>query len=229
MKTLGIIPARSGSKGIKDKNIMPFGGQPLISWTIKQARNALLNTFGNKTVVSTDSKAYKEKIDSWFPKEDLVPFIRPKTIAKDDTPTAKVIIDALDRYPEYETFILLEPTAPLRTTANITEPLALIRDGVCKAVVSVCDSHRCHPAHSFRMNRNILQMNDDLPHLRRQALEPFWHLTGTIYAADVEYYRKHLTFETPKTYGYKVAEWQDQEVDNLDDIKKILPFLERVK
>ena len=226
MLTLGIIPARSGSKGIKDKNIIPVGGQPLISWTIKQAMNAQLD----RVIVSTDSKEYKEKIDSWFPGMDLVPFIRPAKLAKDDTPTSKVILNILDMCPEYDMFVLLEPTAPLRLTRNITEPLVMVRDGKAKAVVSVCASHRCHPAVSFELGmRDHKFLIRDTPSPRRQALRPYYHQTGTVYVADADWYREHKTFITSETVGYVVESWQDKEVDEESDIPAIVPFLERVK
>lgn len=218
MKTLTIIPARSGSKGLPGKNLMNFCGQPLISWSIKQAKNAGMDKNDNRIVVSTDSKEYKEKIDSWFPNEDLVPYIRPKNLARDDTPSNKFILDAIERFPGFDTVLLLEPTSPLRTTSDITQPLAIIREGKAKAVVSVSASHRMHPLLSFRMNRNLLQPNTDMPHLRRQAMTPFYHLTGTIYATDIKYYQEHKTFITDKTYGYIVKEYQDYEIDTQEDL-----------
>ncbi len=194
---------------------MNFCGQPLISWTIKQAKNAQLNKNDNRIIVSTDSKEYKTKIDSWF-KEDLVPYIRPKRLARDDTKSSEVILDCIDRFPGYDTVLLLEPTAPLRTTSDITQSLSLI--GRAKAVVSVCESHRMHPMLSFSMNRGFLRPPKDEEHLRRQQLNPMYHLTGTIYASDIEYYKEHKTFITDGTYGHIVKPYQDFEIDTGYDL-----------
>lgn len=226
MRVLVIIPARSGSKGIPHKNVMDVGGRPLISWSIIQAKNAQVD----KIIVSTDSEEYKRKIDSWFPGMDLVPFIRPEKLARATTPTADVILDVLERYKEYGIFVLLEPTAPLRFTRDIQIPVSYLKDEKAKAVVSVCDNHRCHPAHCYMLDRRkFIQPNADLPHLRRQDLTPMYHLTGTVYAAFSDWYKVHKTFITRETLGYKVENWQDKEIDEPDDIISILPFLSRVK
>jgi CMP-N-acetylneuraminic acid synthetase len=219
MKTIAIIPARAGSKGISDKNIRSVGGRILIDWSIRCAKHALLDI-----LVSTDSAKYVDIVNAMYPKEKLCPFVRPKKLAKDDTPTTGVILHALDWLEEnckgkYDTFILLEPTAPLRKTEDITKSIAMMRDNQSiKAVVSVCDSHRMHPAVSFRVNRGYLQPNTDMPHLQRQSLEPFYHLTGTIYMANIEFYRQHKTFITPETRVHIVEERQDLELDVPSDI-----------
>lgn len=226
MKTIAIIPARGGSKGIPNKNVMPIAGRPLLAWSILQAKNALVD----KIIVSTDSDEYIGMVDSWFPGENLAPFIRPKSLARDSSPTSGVIIDVLDRFPKYDTFVLLEPTAPLRTTANITEPLAYIRDDRCKAVVAVCASHRCHPGISFELGtKDKRLLISDTPSPPRQQLRPVYHLTGTVYAADCEWYREHKTFISSQTMGYPVEAWQDKEIDEPDDIPAILPFMDRIK
>jgi len=228
MKTIAIIPARSGSKGIPDKNIKSVGGRLLIDWSIRQAKNAKLDV-----LVTTDSQKYIDTVNAMYPKENLCPFQRPKNLAKDDTPTNKVILHALDWLEEngkdYDSFILLEPTAPLRKTEDITKPMAIMRDNTSiKAIVSVCNSHRMHPALSFRMVRGYIQPNMDTPHLRRQSLEPFYHLTGTIYLADIDFYREHKTFITPATKGYVVEPWQDFELDEEMDVDIINLFIKRV-
>ena len=218
-KVIAIIPARGGSKGITDKNIKSVGGRVLIDWSIRQARNAQLDL-----IVSTDSSKYIDIVNAMYPKEGYCPFLRPKNLGKDETPTTNVILHALDwldenRPGQYNTFILLEPTAPLRKTEDITRSIAMMRDDASiKAVVSVCDNHRMHPAISFRVNRGYLQPNTDMPHLRRQSLEPFFHLTGTLYLANIDFYREHKTFITPETKTFVVEERQDLEVDIPSDL-----------
>ena len=91
MKVLGIIPARSGSKGILNKNIVNFNNKPLIYWTIKEALNSKIS----KLIVSTDSQKYK-KISLSYGAE--VPFIRPKEISKDTSKTIDLVIHAINFY-----------------------------------------------------------------------------------------------------------------------------------
>ena len=85
-----IIPARSGSKGIQDKNIVNLGGHPLLAWTIATAKKSNLI---NRTVVSTDSKEY-QKIAREYGAE--APFLRPSNISQDNSTDLEFIKHILE-------------------------------------------------------------------------------------------------------------------------------------
>ena len=117
-KILCIIPARSGSKGIPDKNIMDFKGKPLLSWSIQQAQQCKYNM---KIIVSTDSEKYAE-ISKQYGAE--VPFIRPDKISGDtstDFECIKHCVDWLEEKENYEPDIILHlrPTQPCRKVEDI--------------------------------------------------------------------------------------------------------------
>lgn len=117
-KILCIIPARSGSKGIPDKNIMDFKGKPLLSWSIQQAQQCKYNM---KIIVSTDSEKYAE-ISKQYGAE--APFIRPDKISGDtstDFECIKHCIDWLKEKENYEPDIILHlrPTQPCRKVEDI--------------------------------------------------------------------------------------------------------------
>ena len=79
MKILCLIPARSGSKGLPDKNIKMMINKPLMAWSIEQAKNTEYYNQGKiKIVVSTDSEKYREIALEWGAE---VPFIRPNEIS----------------------------------------------------------------------------------------------------------------------------------------------------
>lgn len=112
-KIIAIIPARKGSKSIKDKNIIPFKGKPLLYYSIEAALKSKLI---DKVVVSTDSKKYK-KIAIKYGAE--VPFLRPKKYSSDKsldidfmTHAAKFFTQKFDQKSFF--FVLLRPTTPLR-------------------------------------------------------------------------------------------------------------------
>ena len=112
-KILAIIPCRSGSKGVKNKNIRKIFGKPLIYYSIFFA---LQCKFIDRVIVSTDSKKYK-KISENFGAE--VPFLRPKNISKDDSldiDLFKHTINWLKKNENYEPNLIvhLRPTSPLR-------------------------------------------------------------------------------------------------------------------
>lgn len=113
MESLIIIPARGGSKRLPNKNIKLLNGKPLIYYSIDHARNF----FGDdKICVSTDSKEIKNIVE----KIGLdVPFLRPRQLAKDTTPTQDVILHCLEWYKNNRSYVperivLLQPTSPLR-------------------------------------------------------------------------------------------------------------------
>lgn len=117
-KILCIIPARSGSKGIPDKNIMDFKGKPLLSWSIQQAQQCKYNM---KIIVSTDSEKYAE-ISKQYGAE--APFIRPDKISGDtstDFECIKHCVDWLKEKENYEPDIILHlrPTQPCRKVEDI--------------------------------------------------------------------------------------------------------------
>ncbi|MDD4750086.1 MAG: acylneuraminate cytidylyltransferase family protein, partial [Methanosarcinaceae archaeon] len=104
---LALIPARGGSKGLLRKNIIPLAGKPLIAWTIEQALEC---DYIDKLVVSTDDSEIA-KISKDFGAE--VPFLRPKELARDDSPTIETIKHAIEwfekRNEHFDLFVLLEP------------------------------------------------------------------------------------------------------------------------
>lgn len=119
-KILCIIPARSGSKGIVDKNIMDFKGKPLLSWSIEQAQQSKYSK-NMKIIVSTDSEKYAE-ISKRYGAQ--VPFIRPTNISGDmstDFECIKHCVDWLKENENYEPDIILHlrPTQPCRKIEHV--------------------------------------------------------------------------------------------------------------
>ena len=230
MKVLCVIPMRSGSKGIRDKNVISFREKALYEWTVDQALNSTLSQPKNRIVISTDSPDYRERINLRYPDKDLVPFLRPEKLARDKTESSKVIIHALDQCPGYDTVMLLEPTAPIRCAGDIDAALDLYVEKRAKAVISVCESHRCHPAISFELGMKDLRcIMPDTPSPRRQELRPYYHPTGTLYIANADWYRKHETFMTADTLGYKVQPWQDFEIDSEWDLRIVGSLMDLTK
>lgn len=122
-----IIPARSGSKGIKDKNLVLLGGHPLIAYSIAAAK---ITPGIDRVIVSTDSSEYS-KIAVKYGAE--VPFLRPKGLSLDNSTDYDFMSHALDWFdkntnysPDY--WIHLRPTTPLRDTITITEAMSLMKN-----------------------------------------------------------------------------------------------------
>jgi CMP-N,N'-diacetyllegionaminic acid synthase len=120
VKILCLIPARSGSKGIKDKNIKDFHGFPLIGWTITYAKKSK-HMSNMRIIVSTDSKKYAIIANAYGAE---TPFQRPDEISQDfstDYEFIKHAVDWLQTNEKYEPdfIIQLRPTQPHRTTKDI--------------------------------------------------------------------------------------------------------------
>ena len=134
MKTLYVIPARGGSKGIPGKNIKPLAGKPLIEYSIDVAR-ALAND--EDICVTTDDNAIIETVERTGLK---VPFVRPAELSTDQSGTYEVLLHALDFYESkgvhYDTMVLLQPTSPFRTVDDVKACLELYSDDI-DMVVSV--------------------------------------------------------------------------------------------
>jgi CMP-N-acetylneuraminic acid synthetase len=118
MKVLAIIPARSGSKSIKDKNIQSFFGKPLLVHSIE---HALESELIDKVILSTDSTEYAE-IGRQAGAE--VPFIRPESISQDFSTDLEVFIHALEFLAEHQSYrpdfiVHLRPTSPVRNVKDI--------------------------------------------------------------------------------------------------------------
>ena len=119
---VALIPARSGSKGVTNKNIMLFNGIPLIAYSIAAAKKSKLI---DRVIVSTDSQAYAE-IALKYGAE--VPFIRPQSISNDNSTDLQFFSHAIDWLKNNELFVPkfiahLRPTTPIRDPQIIDKAL----------------------------------------------------------------------------------------------------------
>jgi CMP-N,N'-diacetyllegionaminic acid synthase len=221
LKVLAIIPAREGSKGVKDKNVQPLNNKPLIYWTIKEAQRSAVD----RVIVSTDSERYRSILEQYG--TELFPFIRPEKYAKDKTPSSDVVLHALDYFKKqdevYDIVLLLEPTSPLRTAEQINEALEKLRNHPrARAIVSVVEQPSYNPILAFEIGRDTLLVpygTTEYPgHPQRQALRPAYFMSGDIYASYVDTYREKKTFDHDLTIAYIVPAWQAQEIDYPHDL-----------
>lgn len=134
MEVLAIIPARGGSKGLPNKNILPLLGHPLIAYSIKAALDATLVT---RTIVSTDSE-HIASVAAEYGAE--IPFLRPAEFAQDLSTDLEVFVHALEWLQQQEGYlpdyvVQLRPTSPVR-------PVGLIDTCVQKLAQTDFDSLR---------------------------------------------------------------------------------------
>lgn len=215
-KILGIIPARSGSKGVKNKNIKPANGKPLIAWTIQ---SALKSKYIDYLITSTDDEKIA-KIASRFGCD--IPFIRPKELAKDATLSADVILHALDNVKSYDYFILLQPTSPLRTSKDIDSSIEFCFEKRSKSCISVSEVN-LKPDWIFSLDsKSILQplISGDIP-LRRQSLTDYYQVNGAIFISESKWFKDKKTFYSDSTIGYVMPASRSLDIDTQEDFKKL--------
>lgn len=182
--TLFVIPARGGSKGIPDKNIRPFLGVPLICRAIDQAR-----AFADDADIclTTDS----ERIATVARDHGLeVPFMRPAHLATDGSGTYEVLLHALQFYADagrhYDRLVLLQPTSPLRTPADIARAMELWRPDI-DMVVTVCEAATNPYYNAYETDAQGCLHISKGPgtYTRRQDAPPVWEYNGAVYVISV--------------------------------------------
>ena len=134
MKIIGIIPARAGSKSIKNKNITNINGKPLIYYTIKAIKKSKIKNF----IVSSDSKKILN-ISKKFGVKNL--FLRPKKFSSDSTRSIelyKFLKKELEKFFDFDAIMVLQPTSPLRRFQDINNSIKLFEKNKCDSVISVC-------------------------------------------------------------------------------------------
>ena len=212
MNTLGLIPARAGSKGLYKKNIKDFCGKPLIHWTIKAA---IESSSINRVIVSTESEEIK-KISLNSGAE--VPFLRPSHLAKDDSLSIDVTLDLINNLKDIDEVILLQPTSPLRTTADIDASYKFRKEKKGDSLVSYCKSNK-HPSSYFKINKEgfLEPYISFSPNKRRQEYEETFLVNGAIYIASTKFLKENRSFISSETIGFKMPLERSIDIDDLSD------------
>ncbi len=209
---LAIIPARSGSKEIVDKNIKLMKGNPLLSYTINASMKS--NLF-DEIIVSTDSMKYAEIAKEYGAS---VPFLRPKDLASDEAATSDVIVHVLDGMRDlgknFDYFMLLQPTSPLRNEKHILESARILFEEKADTVISICKVE--HPS-----NLNVkLDKEGQLEapflnkkQIRRQEVAKEYRINGAIYLTNTEFFLKNKSFYGGRTYPLLMDMFHSVDID----------------
>lgn len=220
MRINGLITARGGSKGLPGKNIAQAGGRPLIEWSIKAAYESCID----RCFVSTDSEEIAEVCRRAGAE---VPFLRPVSLAADDTSHIDVLLHALDwmeaadLFPDY--LVLLQPTSPLRLAVDIDSAIDIARSNDADSVISVFDA----PVHPYWIKsldesgriKDFMKWPSDSGYLRRQTMPPAYAMNGAIYVLKAQNLRERRTYFTDRTFGYVMPRERSLDIDTAWDLK----------
>lgn len=219
MKNIAIIPARSGSKGLKNKNIADLKGKPLMYYTIKAALES--NCF-DEVMVSTDSEQYADIAKKCGAK---VPFLRSEKLSDDYAGSwdvvREVILNYKRREKEFNYVSLLQPTTPLRKSDDIKEAFNILCKNEANSLTSVTDVE--HPVQwCFKLtNNNWLDEMAKSPYnyMRRQELEKYYHENGAIYIVDAKkILDKYYNFYEDKCIAYVMPRERSIDIDTKLDL-----------
>jgi N-acylneuraminate cytidylyltransferase len=224
-EVLALIPARGGSKSIPRKNIRPFGGHPLIAYSIAAGRAATTVT---RVIVSTDDEQIAE-ISRQYGAE--TPFLRPAEYSQDHTPDLPVFQHALRWLAEHEDYqpqivVQLRPTSPLRRVAHIDQAVyRLLENPQADAVRTVCVPFQ-NPFKMWRIAPDgfmvpLMQTGHPEPYnLPRQELPDVYWQTGYVDAAwaDTILEKNSMTGERILPLVIDPSEWID--IDSPDDWRR---------
>ena len=209
MKVFALIPARGGSKGVVRKNVRLLGERPLIAHTIAAAQKSQTVT---RFLTSTDD----DEIAAVAQAYGSLVLRRPPELAADDTPMIPVILHALDYWeesPDY--FVLLQPTTPQRTAADIDAAVQLLHETGADSVVSVYQVEDHHPTRMYVLENGRLHPYATEPTSRlRQALTAVYHRNGAIYACRPQLLRDHNTLIGPDTRPYLMPRARSLNIDD---------------
>ncbi|HEX8031830.1 MAG TPA: acylneuraminate cytidylyltransferase family protein [Vicinamibacterales bacterium] len=217
------MTARGGSKGIPGKNLKLLAGRPLLAYTVDAANGAGLD----RVIISTEDAAIADAARALGCE---VPFERPADLARDETPHLPVIQHAARWMREHagyqpDAVMILQPTSPLRTAADIAGAIELLERSNADSVLSVSEA----PAHAHPMRMLRLDDRGEATLFvtgepvrkrinRRQDLPPAWLMNGAIYAV-----RTGVLFEAePSLYGNRVVAYpmpaaRSISIDDLED------------
>lgn len=212
---LAVIPARAGSKGLPGKNLLPLGGKPMIAWSIQAA---LASRYLDRVVVSSEDEEILSVARQWGAD---TPFVRPVELAGDGTPGIDVVLHVCLALPDYDFVVLLQPTSPLRSTADIDQAIAWCRERGAPVCVSVTKPEK---------SPYWMYFLDEVGHMApvvdasqrpalRQALPEAYALNGAVYVARIDWLRQTRSFLATETVAYVMPRERSVDIDTALDFK----------
>lgn len=219
LSVLAVIPARGGSKGLPGKNIRLAAGRPLLDYTVAAAR---ASRHVDRVVLSSDDEEIMRVARECGCE---VPFRRPGELATDEAASIDVVLHALDQLPPHDLVVLLQPTSPLRSAADIDGACRTLQQHGAPACVSVTAAEQS-PYWMFRMNERA-ELAPLLPAAeravgqsnRRQDLPPVFVLNGAVYVARCEWLKRERSFVAAGTVGYPMPAERSLDIDTPADFE----------
>lgn len=224
---VALIPARLGSKSVKNKNFKKICGKPLIDYTIEVSLKSKL--LKNNVFISTNNKKIKSVTDKY-----KIGFVhRPNKLCADNT----LMLDVIKHFKNYLNqfqknfthLVLLQPTCPTRTYKQIDQAIKLVKNKN-DTVVSVSKVGDVHPARMYKMkNKELIPLNKNLNSANRQDLPEFFHRNGYIYIFPLKNILNKNSLYSKKIIPYIMSSNNIINIDTLNDWHYAEYLLSRTK
>ncbi len=219
MRNIAIIPARSGSKGLKNKNIKLLNGKPLIAYSIEAAYKCKMF---DTVMLSTDSEEYAE-IGRKCGAD--VPFLRSKEMSSDTAGSWDTVKEVLYNYEKqgkkFDTVALLQPTSPLRTPQDIMRGYELMDQKNADSITAVCEMDHS-PLWSNTLAEDLSMKNfekDEYKNLGRQQLPTYYRINGALYLRKIQYGENSICLLEKKEYALIMERAKSIDIDTELDFK----------
>ena len=228
MKILAFVPARGGSKSIKNKNMVLLNRKPLIFYTLNILKKLKKNT---TPFISTDNKKIKKYCEKMGFKNN---YVRPKNLSKDKSNIVDAIKHALNWFENkkifFDTVLLLQPTTPLRDLNELKSAINFFKKKKLKSLVSVTKMKE-HPYECMKFFKNkwsYLVKNPSMGKGRQSYKKNFYFIDGAFYFVDVKFLIKNKKFVHPNhTKIFVQKNTYPIDIDNKDDLLVSGSFLKK--
>ena len=214
-----VIPARAGSKRIKNKNIICFKGKPLIAWTIEAAIES--NCF-DKIIVSTDSEEIAETAKSFGAD---VPFLRSKKNSTDLSSATDATLEVIYTLEEqqnlhYSVVAQLMPNCPLRDAKSIQDHFSKFFSQSRQSQISVFKYGWNNPwwAHTLGADNSMIPIFEGKTDERSQDLPDLFCPTGAIWLSLVSTLKSETSFYSSNVKGEELEWIKAVDIDTKNDL-----------
>lgn len=229
MRTLFIIPARKGSKGIIGKNTINLFGKPLVSYSFDfvlkcKSKDDLICVSSNDESVIDIAKNHNIKVH----------FKRPENLATDFSSSYEFINHAISFYESkgeiFENICLLQPTSPIRNVSHFLEMKKKFVQESPDMIVSVKNVSENPYFTMYREEEGFLKkFINNTNFTRRQDLPKIYNYNGSIYLFNVKAFKKNLNFDFKKILKYVMTDEYSIDIDNEIDLVKAEYYLNKKK
>jgi CMP-N-acetylneuraminic acid synthetase len=219
LRVLALIPARSGSKGLRHKNVRKLAGKPLLLHAIERARGATARGEAWRVVVSTDSTRYGQ-LASGAGAEVLM---RPAALASDSAPLTRVVAHALEHYAP-DVVVMLTATTPLVTSADVRRGMRTFKQDPAQSVAAVV---RDATAASWRFHSGADgRLLGPARRVTRRQVEAAVILCGAFYIASPAWLLRYGQFVVAgRSVGCEVPRWRAVDIEVLADLHAVEQLL----